>query len=156
MATIKTKNSNGEWTVSGKATVFEKMVGQFKVGLVQKTPDAYAYDLSQYIEPHDDFIFVFRSTLNHPASARGGGTYVLYKIDGELVKASWSSADTGWWDTTANTTISNLFGSYTGSTGNVWSYFDGVWDNDARTLTFPDSGAHTYGILFYAGLGEEV
>lgn len=148
MATIKTKDNNGEWGISGKAVVFEKLVGEFKVAYIE-APDKYSYDLSQYIDPHDDFIFLFRSTLNSSLTINGGELCVLYKINGEVKMKLWNTnlASLNWWNTKDNTSIDNIFKG-------EWN-FEGTWDNDARTITFPSYGSHTYGILLYAGLGEE-
>lgn len=148
MATIKTRDNNGEWGISGKAVVFEKLVGEFRVAYIE-APDKYSYDLSQYVDPHDDFMFFFKSTLNSNVTAQGGELFVLYKVNGEIYKGHWNTnvGSMGWWNWIGEVTLSDLF-------PDGWN-FEGTWDNDARTITFPGTGSHTYGILLYAGLGEE-
>lgn len=150
MGIIKAKNNNGEWVnvASAEATsITNEFIGDLK-SVVIKAKDAYTFDLSAYIQPESKFLFFFKSTTNSSTQYSGGEMFVLEKIGETARKASWNQneADMGWWNTASDPELKDLF-------PDDW-LFEGTWDNDARILTFPKTGASTYGILLYCDVKE--
>lgn len=147
MATIKTKDSKGQWVDVAVVENTDITMGDLRMAVIEAT-DAYTYDLSPYVEPDSNFLFFFKSTTNSTVPQSGGEMYVLEKIGETARKASWNSNTNsmGWWTSAIDVVLEDLF-------PNNWK-FEGTWDNDARILTFPTTGASTYGILLYTGIKE--
>ena len=150
MGVIKAKNSAGEWVNVASAeatTIHNELIGDLKMAVVT-AKDAYTFDLSQYVEPDSNFLFFFKSTTNSTISAQGGEMYVLEKIGETARKAYWNTnmSQMGWWTYVGDVTLTDLF-------PNDWK-FEGTWNNDARTLTFPKTGASSYGLLLYCDVKE--
>jgi hypothetical protein len=150
MGIIKAKNNNGEWVNVASAdsvTITNEVMGDLK-SVVVKAKDAYTFDLSAYIQPESKFLFFFKSTTNSSTQYGGGELYVLEKISETARKAFWNENESGmgWWTYSGDVTITDLF-------PDGW-LFEGTWDNDACILTFPETGASTYGILIYCDVKE--
>ena len=151
MAILKAKNTSGEWVNIANAeatTITNELVGDIKV-ITVKAKDQYTYDLSEYVGSNSNFLFFFKSTTNSSVSAAGGELFVLDKTEGTARKAKWNTnvADMGWFNHPSSmSNASTLF-------PDGWQ-FEGTWDNDACILTFPETGASDYGILFYATAEE--
>lgn len=150
MGVIKAKNSAGEWVNVASAeatTIHNELIGDLK-SVVVKAKDAYTFDLSAYIQPESKFLFFFKSTTNSSTQYGGGEMFVLEKISETARKASWNQneAGMGWWTTAIDVELKDLF-------PDGW-LFEGTWDNDARILIFPETGASTYGILIYCDVKE--
>lgn len=150
MATLKAKNAAGEWVEVSSAeatTITNEIVGELKTAVI-KAKDAYTFDLSDYVSPEDNFLLFFKSTTNSTIAAQGGELFVLEKIGETARKAYWSTnlAQMGWWTWVGDVLLTDLF-------PDGWK-FEGTWDDAACTLTFPETGASTYGILLYTGVKE--
>lgn len=143
MATMKVKNAAGEWVEVGSAD----LMSELKTVIV-RAKDAYTFDLSEYIQPESNFLFFFKSVTNSSSPGGGGDMFVLDKIGETARKAFWNENESGmgWWTHISHVQWTDLF-------PDGW-VFEGTWDNDACILTFPATGASTYGILLYNGLKE--
>lgn len=150
MGVIKAKNSAGEWvSVAGtQSTEITNFLGNLDSAIVKIKTNAYAYDLSQYIKSDDNFLLFFKCTTNSSISASGGGLFILEKVGDSVRKAQWNDnvSDMGWFNNANELGLSTLF-------KDGW-LFDGTWDNDTCTLTFPTYGASSCAILLYAKVKE--
>lgn len=144
MATMKVKNSAGEWVTASNAG----LMGDMKVEVVRAT-DKYTFDLSQYVRKNSNFLFFFKNITNTSSPQSGGDLYVLEKIGATARKAYWNTnvAGMGWWDHISHVELTDLF-------PDGWK-MEGTWDDEALTITFPAYGASTYGLLIYSDVNAE-
>ena len=150
MATLKAKNNVGEWETVADVSAVEvtnQLVGDLKSATIRLNSN-HVYDLSPYVGPESNFLFFFKSTTNSSSVFAGGELYVLDKIEETARKAYWEDTLTnmGWFNSANHLNTKVLF-------PDGWK-FEGTWDNEACTLSFPESGAHDYGLLLYCDIKE--
>lgn len=143
MATMKAKNSVGEWVDVGLA----EMVSDMKIAFIKPfnnttvTSNANAYDLSPYVKGTDNFILFF-CTSQGSSQAGGSRVHVWIRSDGQLRVEH---------DATKNKLL-NLDAVFAKS-----SLCDYTFDEETHvfsiTITEPDKQCYP-AVLFYIGTKE--
>lgn len=146
MPIIKAKDANGTWMPVANATSLHITNGSNGLMAVTtvRAVDAYTFDLSEYVNPYDKFLFFFKSTTNSALAQQGGELFVLDGTGDTPRKAHWNTnvASMGWFNHPSSmSNSSTLF-------PDDWQ-FEGEYDEATCLLTFEETGASTYGILFY-------
>lgn len=138
MATIKVKNSAGEWVESN-------FKSQFKMDWVPVSADKLSYDLSPYLLEGDEFILMFTY-----GSTTTAAPYVWYSGEG---LARVVDADAIFLDNTTMKSRSPLemVADTESNTSTISSYFNYDRANRIFTLT-PPAGNTSAKLCNYAGL----
>lgn len=77
MATLKVKNSNGEWVNAP----LKALLGEFVSVLIPRGEDGMSYDLSSYVASGDEFILFF-----YAGSGTNGSIYTWNSADEKLTQ----------------------------------------------------------------------
>lgn len=149
MATIKVKNSAGEWETVASAeatTITNELTGEFKMAFIEDEADTVSYDLSAYIQPNENFILFF--VCEYDSAATGANPISAYLHLDDYTGVTNLSHD-------AYYTVDSLHDVFeVADHADLYTY-----DEDTRIFKFnrPVGNYNSVGgkaILFYTGIKE--
>ena len=153
MATMKAKNSSGEWVDIGLAGLMSEM----KIAVVEDSSDTLSYDLSPYVKSNENFIFFFICGYGSPNSTGSNQMTALVHIDDLVYVGEVTQSNTHWRVDSITSIIETL--NYNSSHEiDTWEDIF-TWDEESRVLTFvrPYNNYSSMGdkaLLLYTGIKE--